>query len=160
MSYTDNFGNYTIRRQVFALYGLHVHLRSLCMYVHRSVFVLSFDRFYKRKLTIVKNIAFRAPFWGLSLGLPFNKTCKYSICTVLCASQREEEWGDSSGGRILQLFKDPKNRFQGINSASLCSLAVRYVNPIPTRFLAPIDCLKIPALSTGSYISLVLLGKE
>jgi hypothetical protein len=32
-----------------------------------------------------------------------------------------------------------------INSASLCSLAGQYDNPIPTRFLAPIDCLKIPA---------------
>ncbi len=28
----------------------------------------------------------------------------------------------------------------------MCSLAARYDNPIPTRFLAPIDCLKIPAL--------------
>jgi hypothetical protein len=27
----------------------------------------------------------------------------------------------------------------------LCSMAGRYDNPIPTRFLAPIDCLKIPA---------------
>ncbi len=33
-----------------------------------------------------------------------------------------------------------------MNSASLCSLAGRYDNPIPPRFLAPIDCLKIPAL--------------
>jgi hypothetical protein len=42
----------------------------------------------------------------------------------------------------------PRNRFQGLNSASLCcSLAGRYDNPIPTRCLAPIDCLKIPALS-------------
>ncbi len=32
-----------------------------------------------------------------------------------------------------------------MNSASLCSLAGRYDNPIPTRFLAPIDCLKILA---------------
>jgi hypothetical protein len=40
----------------------------------------------------------------------------------------------------------PRNRFQGMNSASLCSLAGRYDNPIPTRFLAPIDCLKSPAL--------------
>ncbi len=32
-----------------------------------------------------------------------------------------------------------------MNSASLCSLAGRYNNPIPTRFLAPIGCLKIPA---------------
>ncbi len=38
-----------------------------------------------------------------------------------------------------------RNRFQGINSTSLCSLAGRFDNPIPTRFLAPIDCLKIPA---------------
>jgi hypothetical protein len=35
-----------------------------------------------------------------------------------------------------------------MNSASLCSLAGRYDNPIPTRFLAPIDCLKIPAQTT------------
>jgi hypothetical protein len=41
---------------------------------------------------------------------------------------------------------EPRNRFQWMNSASLCSLAGRYDNPIPTRFLAPIDCLKIPAL--------------
>ncbi len=41
----------------------------------------------------------------------------------------------------------PRNRFQGINSASLCSLTGRYDNPIPTRCLAPIDFLKIPALA-------------
>jgi hypothetical protein len=33
-----------------------------------------------------------------------------------------------------------------MNSASLCSLAGRYNNPIPTRCLAPMDFLKIPAL--------------
>ncbi len=33
-----------------------------------------------------------------------------------------------------------------MNSASLCSLAGWYDNPISTQFLAPIDCLKIPAL--------------
>jgi hypothetical protein len=41
---------------------------------------------------------------------------------------------------------EPRNRCQGINSASLCSMAGRYDNPIPTRCLAPIDFLKIPAL--------------
>ena len=35
-----------------------------------------------------------------------------------------------------------------MNSASLCSLAGRYENPIPTWFLVPIDFLKIPALAT------------
>ncbi len=42
-------------------------------------------------------------------------------------------------------YKEPKNRFQGTNSARLCSLAGRYDSPIPTRFLVPIDCLKILA---------------
>jgi hypothetical protein len=42
-------------------------------------------------------------------------------------------------------FKAPKSRFQGMFSESLCSLAGRYDNPIPTLFLVPIDCLKIPA---------------
>jgi hypothetical protein len=36
--------------------------------------------------------------------------------------------------------------FEGNNSTSLCSLAGRYDNPIPNRFLTPIDCFKIPAL--------------
>ncbi len=39
----------------------------------------------------------------------------------------------------------PKNRFHGIESASLWNLAGRYDIPIPNRFLASIDCLKIPA---------------
>ncbi len=47
------------------------------------------------------------------------------------------------------MFMEPRNLFRGMNSASLCSLAGRYDNPIPTRFLAPIDCLKIPALFLG-----------
>ncbi len=48
-------------------------------------------------------------------------------------------------GQNFQTFKEPKNRFQKIYSARLCGLAVLNDNPIPTRFLAPIDCLKIPA---------------
>ncbi len=34
-------------------------------------------------------------------------------------------------------FMGPGNRFQGMNSASLCSLAGRYDNPVPPRFLTP-----------------------
>jgi hypothetical protein len=48
--------------------------------------------------------------------------------------------------RIFSLLRSPRNRFQRINFASLCSLAGRYDNPILTRFLIPIDCFKIPAL--------------
>ncbi len=35
------------------------------------------------------------------------------------------------------MFMGPRNWFQGMNSASLCSLAGRYDIPIPPRFLAP-----------------------
>jgi hypothetical protein len=42
-----------------------------------------------------------------------------------------------------------RNRFQGMNSSSLCSLAGRYDNPLPPRFLAPIDSLKIQALASA-----------
>jgi hypothetical protein len=49
----------------------------------------------------------------------------------------------SARARIFKLLRRPRIcRFQGINSASLCSLAGRCDNPVPTRFLAPIDCLK------------------
>jgi hypothetical protein len=44
---------------------------------------------------------------------------------------------------------EPRNQFHVIDSAGLCSLAARYDNPIPAQFLAPIDCLKIPALYSG-----------
>ncbi len=53
---------------------------------------------------------------------------------------------------------DPKNRFQGMNSASLCSLAGRYNKPIPTRFLAHIDCLKIPAQHRLHRLVELILG--
>ncbi len=43
-------------------------------------------------------------------------------------------------------FEEHRNRLQGIDSASQCSLSGgRYDNPLPTRFLSPIDCSKIPA---------------
>jgi hypothetical protein len=51
---------------------------------------------------------------------------------------------------------EPVNRFQEINSASLCSLAGRYGNPIPTWFLALIDCLKFPALHGGGGIQTIM----
>ncbi len=45
----------------------------------------------------------------------------------------------------FKTFMEHRDRFQGMNFASLCSLAgCNY--PIPTRCLAPIDFLTIPAL--------------
>jgi hypothetical protein len=52
------------------------------------------------------------------------------LCVVLCVEQVF-----IYRARIFKLLRSP-----GIDSASLCSLAGRYANPIPTQFLAPIDC--------------------
>jgi hypothetical protein len=62
-------------------------------------------------------------------------------------------------------FIEPRNQVQGTNSASLCSLAGRYDNPIPPRFLAPMHRLlkfqlrflfPVWALSTSKYLSLFI----
>ncbi len=45
-----------------------------------------------------------------------------------------------------------------MNSASLSSLAGRYDNPIPNRFLASIDFLKIPAQFSVEVYGLQSLG--
>jgi hypothetical protein len=50
----------------------------------------------------------------------------------------------------------PRNRFQGMNSANLCSLAGRYDNPLPPWFLAPIDSLKIPAQAREGDVGKVI----
>jgi hypothetical protein len=47
-----------------------------------------------------------------------------------------------------------------MNSTSLCSLAGLYNNPIPTRFLAPIDCLKIPAQIPFTGILCASIGSQ
>jgi hypothetical protein len=60
----------------------------------------------------------------------------------------------------ILLFREPGNRFQGINSARICILAGRYDNPISTRFLAPIDCLKIPAQVKENKNALILSFEE
>ncbi len=54
----------------------------------------------------------------------------------------------------------PRSRFPGMKSASLCSLAGRYDNPIPSRFLVPIDCLKIPAQGPTSNMAGGYFRKE
>jgi hypothetical protein len=48
-----------------------------------------------------------------------------------------------SRARIFKLLRSP--RIEGINTASIYSLAGQHDKPIPTWFLAPKDCLKIPA---------------
>jgi hypothetical protein len=74
----------------------------------------------------------------------------------LCGCKEE---GPRAG--IFKLWRSP-----GIDySASLCSLAGRYDNPIPTRFLASIDCTKIPALVNShkwmnALLKMYRIGRE
>jgi hypothetical protein len=83
---------------------------------------------------------------------------------MYCRLQKKGEHSPLSKyrARIFKLL-----RSLGINSVCSCSLAGRYNNPIPTRFLAPIDCLKIPAQGVwhlllnkkGSRSKMLILGK-
>ncbi len=74
------------------------------------------------------------------------KICTY--CRALCRSN----WALVHSTPQIISFKILKRYFSpGIDSDSLCSLAGRYDNPIITRFLAPMDCSKIPAHVFISY---------
>ncbi len=66
-----------------------------------------------------------------------------------CCSVVSIQGGSPILSPYFETFMEPRNRFQGMNSSSLCSLAGRYDNPIPTRFLAPIDCLKFQLCFKG-----------
>jgi hypothetical protein len=68
------------------------------------------------------------------LGIPSIPTPK--ITKLLCRMV-----GYLNQSPYFWTFIEPRNRFQGMNSASLCSLAGRYDNPIPSRILAPMDSL-------------------
>jgi hypothetical protein len=95
---------------------------------------------------------------------PFNcNTIRHNgaiyILTILSWAEARRRGGGAQSPNFLT-YKEPKNQFQGTNSASLWNLVGRYDNLIPTRFLAPIDCLKIPALVVSlspSFWALFLL---
>ena len=70
------------------------------------------------------------------------------LCHFFVATCGKEAWEPEPE---FLTFKKPKNRFQGTNSARLCSLASRYDNPIPSRFLAPVDGLKISDQDSGPF---------
>ncbi len=66
-----------------------------------------------------------------------NPTLSFIATPILPDSSSHDS---STRARICKLLRSP-----GINSASLCSMVDWCDNPIPTRFLAPLECLKIPA---------------
>ncbi len=65
--------------------------------------------------------------------------CGHTFCYA-CLLRTIEQTARQARDGILKLFRSP-----GIDSARLHRLASRYDNPLPTRFLAPKDCSKIPA---------------
>ncbi len=68
------------------------------------------------------------------------------------------EYLPSIGSETLFLnFNEPRNRFQGIDFASQCSLAGRYDNLNTARILDLIDYFSIPAQSLPSIRSLLSL---
>ncbi len=108
---------------------------------------------------------------GKQIILKTLKNSKLSVCHVLCSRIHS----NAMPAFVTLVLPDPlfilhfsfslspnfwtlkelRNRFQGINSASLWSLGGRYDNPIPTRFRAPIVCFKIPPRCHYSACTLV-----
>ncbi len=58
------------------------------------------------------------------------------------------------------MFMGPRNWFQGMNSASLYSLAGRYDNAIPPRFLALIDFFKNSSLADDGIVPVAEIPAE
>jgi len=56
--------------------------------------------------------------------------------SLFCEKLGYDTSDDAKTEREFYTFKEHKNRFQGTDSALLCSLAGRFDNHIPTRFLA------------------------
>jgi hypothetical protein len=88
----------------------------------------------------------------------------YSICdhyrstktktrVARCGSDGQKEWRQKERELVMETCAGILEQSIGTRNrvvvlpASLCILAGCYDNLIPTLFLAPIDCLKIPALS-------------
>ena len=70
-----------------------------------------------------------------------NQVAGFANCCTLFNAEVQYV-GNELSARIFKLVRSPRID-QGTNSARLCLAG--YGNPIPARFLAPIDCLKIPA---------------
>ncbi len=81
--------------------------------------------------------------YGESLGRSFSDNQFLPVTSSQNPPYEENNFNIQSP--YFKMFIRPWNWFQGMISASLCSLAARYDNSIPPRFLAPIDFLKIPA---------------
>ncbi len=77
------------------------------------------------------------------------KSCRLINLTLLSLYIREHYAHPVAELVFLNVY-GARNRFQGMNSAGLCSLAGRYNDPIPPQFLAPIDYLKIAAQALGT----------
>jgi hypothetical protein len=65
--------------------------------------------------------------------------------------------------QVFLPIMEARNRFQGIDSASLCSLAGRYENPIPTRYVQIVHSLyknSSSELDPVTTVSLSILQKN
>ncbi len=140
-------------QQVFLGYDMTISHLNLLIIIFWLDSHMNYDRFYIFVRIPAMNDTGRQ---GCGSGMIFSKSCR-ALPTGIRPwipdsrirfqhdpdSRIRLKCNPDSRARIFETFKEPKNRIQGANSARLCSLAGRYDSPIPTRFLAPIDCLKI-----------------
>jgi hypothetical protein len=105
-------------------------------------------------LALIKDDVTVILLFGVSFMATFYSSCsKINSAQILARYSMHSECRLQTETVFLNFLKELRIQFQGIDSASLCSLASRYDNPIPTRFLEPIYCYKIPALDANISIA-------
>jgi hypothetical protein len=116
---------------------------------------VSWDQFEANENYPISAIKFK-------IGYSYLRCAHWKILLYFSVKDIRGDWGVNESCRA-RIFK--RLWSSGIDSkewitASLSILAGRYDNPIPTRFLASIDCLKIPAQTcmycTALYLKSVL----
>jgi hypothetical protein len=75
----------------------------------------------------------------MPVNVSFSPLMTTLITFVYGNAKDQKPIGKSKSEHEFLNFKEPQYPFQGINSTRLYSLSGRFDNPIPTRFLVPID---------------------
>ncbi len=106
-------------------------------------------------------------FWDGILGIDSKESIPTAyvawvrICKRLWSPEIESEesiqlayvaWRAGTTNRVVVPARQAGNRFLGsLKGLQIRALAFQYENPIPTRFLAPVDCSKILALNCSFW---------
>jgi hypothetical protein len=106
----------------------------------------TFGIFYSTLFNTASSAAPSTPLDRRMLGL--NPVLVFLNNILWLGTEKEQGYRTGPPEPEFLIFKKPRNRPRESVPPDYVAWRGRYDNPIPTRFLAPIDCLKIPAQAT------------